>query len=1476
MRLAKLTLSGFKSFADRTVFTFDSPITGIVGPNGCGKSNVVDAIKWVLGERSSKSLRGKEMTDVIFAGSAGRKPLGLASVTLTFDNPVMEEARHEPETQVTEAEVAVAQVSGAAGDASHSAATVEPSSSGEGASIGSPAQTAGAIVGEPGAGVATEQTNEVVPAPQSAPSADDPLPDDGKAIYVHKPGRPRRGLPVDADTVDVERRLFRDGTSQYLINNRRVRLRDIRDLFLDTGIGADAYSIIEQGKVDAMLLASPQERRTIFEEAAGVARYKARRIESERKLDRTESNLSLSREQLATTERRLRIVKGQAVKARLFKKLDAELRALRMTLALDQYDEIRRKLGDLSSRLETLQVTREESTSALSVAEQARQEADLRRGELTEEQRKTEASHQAAVHAERAGAQRREMTQRAIDEAKRQAQTDQAQLRDAEQKIDELTRSAQRFSDEVAALAEQLTEAETSLGMLTQERSAAQAKLSEARSAHGERRAAANNIDRERASLHSSEQAEQRRAASMKEQIARLNTKAQTNQQERDALSTRRDAAVATLQATRERLAILEKDFAQAETDAARLSSDRRGLAQQVGEREQQFLRLDSRRATLQEMEQTRAGLGEAARFVLERQRAGKGFAGVIGVLSDFIHADTEYASAVEAALGPCLQALVVESLASLPTEAEAAELPGRVVFVPIHSGLPPVAASVAASETISGPGMPPGESPDHTIAEELRRAGHPVHPARELSPAEILSTLHGHVIPLRTVVREREASVSRFPSIAPLLDRLLGQTYLVRDLDAAMLLGAGEFNIGASAHPEHSLGAEASVMPIESLTANGDLAARLGADIDQAVEKFVNPIHAESLRPRFVTRDGRVLEHDGLVFVGPMSAGTEGAGVLQRRSELVTLSEEIARLSGELDERRTTLKSVDAEASAVSTRLTQLRSGVAQDQRRVVGEEAAADRFGADLSRLTREHAGLADEIAQLGSRCEGVEREQQILRERASKLQRLHEEQLEAAKSLESQIEEAQRTADSASERMTAARVQAGRLGEQLSAARREKSRAEVMTDESQRRCRHLAQQIESRQESITQHERVLVEAIETIAQAEAAAAEASSLLAVLSSAVKESAALCMQLAESVNRLRTESASVEKECHRLEVEHREAQVKRDNLEDRALEEIELHLATEYQHYREIFDEGGMLVVNQRETIAEIDSLRGDIHKLGNVNLDAIEEEDQLEARNDLLIKQVADIDAARVQLIDLIRQLNVASESRFKETFETIQKHFADEGGMYRQLFGGGRAELRLMPVIKEGPDGEKINTGEIDWLESGVEVIAKPPGKEPRSISQLSGGEKTMTAVALLMSIFKSKPSCFCVLDEVDAALDDSNVERFCKVIHRFLDHSHFIVITHHKRTMQAASQLYGVTQQERGVSKRVAVRLDQIAEGGKFKVEGTIGGEPEPATAVATLELPEQETSAKAESGSKPSGLLRRALSQMRDDKQETAV
>ena len=430
MRLAKVTLAGFKSFADVTEFHFDQPITGIVGPNGCGKSNVVDAIKWVLGERSAKSLRGDAMLDVIFAGSAARKPLGAATVTLTFDNPVVRDDTPDPAL--------------------------------------------------------------------------------------------RRFLPVDTEQVDVGRRLYRDGKSEYLINGRKVRLRDVKELFLDTGIGINAYCIIEQGRVDAMLLANPVERRHIFEEAAGVAKFKARKIEAARKLEKAEVNLVRVREQLANTERRLRIVRGQAEKARRFRELDAEFREKQLVLALDEYHTLRSREAELAELVATLEARREELSERLLTGEDAHREAEVVREQRQRERRELEQARGEAEAAARQAQQRREMAGRAFETAEQQTADDRARAADLAERRDELVSGREDLAASIASAEQAVAAGEIRVAELQRARAELTEGLHQARDAArqaGERRERAT---RERSGAEARLQAVEGREHGLAEQLERL------------------------------------------------------------------------------------------------------------------------------------------------------------------------------------------------------------------------------------------------------------------------------------------------------------------------------------------------------------------------------------------------------------------------------------------------------------------------------------------------------------------------------------------------------------------------------------------------------------------------------------------------------------------------------------------------------------------------------------------------------------------------------------------------------------------------------------------------------------------------------------------------------------------------------------------------------------------------------------------
>jgi chromosome segregation protein len=1320
LRLSRLTLHGFKSFADKTVFTFDDLVTGIVGPNGCGKSNVVDAIKWVLGERSSKSLRGTEMIDVIFAGSSGRKPLGMASVALTFENPLMDAAEL---AQLSVKPMLVADVP----------AEVELLEARDESAESASEATADAAAGDTTTVAATEAA-AVFPTEATAatPTAAEPAP---------APAR-RRPLGVDADVVEIERRLYRDGESAYLINGRGARLKDIRELFMDTGVGADAYSIIEQGKVDAMLMASPQERRNIFEEAAGVAKYKQRRIEAQRKLERTQVNLKGTREQLESTERRLKLVRGQAAKARRFVELDVELKAWRSALAFEVYDDLRGRLEGLTSRQQDLGTQRESGAVALGEIEHEKQEAELRRQELGARQRELEQERLQSVHAQQQAQQRQGMLERAVEESVRQAAADRARLGEIEQRRMHGEAGIEDARESIAAFSEQLAEAERNLQSAGASRAGVLEVLSERRQQYSTRQAAAQRIERERAGLVASIQGEVRRCEGLREQLERLAVKRGRLGEDQKNLTSLGEQAKTTLSQSQSNAAGLEVALAELEARVGTMGTDRRDRAQKVAEQERELARLDSRLSTLRELVETRAGFAEGVRQVLEAKRKG-GFAGVLAPLADLIRTadgiEGDVAAAIEAALASDLQALVVDSLDRVPSADELASLAGRVSFLAMS--LP------AADPTLQPTAM---------------------HAGTELATSNPAS----RVVALRSLVLSRETpGATDSGALNGLLDRLLGQTFLVTDLDAAMLLAAGPMR---------------------------------GA--------------------RFVTRRGAVMDACGRIHAGPTGAEDSAGGLLRRRSEMEKLGAEVARISEAVAHEREELNRLDAEAAALSTQASQTRAALSQAQRTALQDQNKLERAQADLARLDREAKGVEQEATQLRERLAKLDEDRKGLEERAASLGRLHEEESAAAGALEGDLRSIQMRADAAMEQMTQAKVEVSRLTEQATNARRDLSRMEMARDEAIRSLRDLSVQVERQEARLVEHRAGIEQAIAQGATSRERAEKLATSLAELATSLADADRTCSELGGRLHSARQTVTTLERDWHALEVSRRELEVKRENLEERTLQEVAIDLTLEYTDYREMIQSGGVTRIDTSEAALRIDALRDQVKKLGHVNMDAMTEEQTLEAQNEGLVKAVADLDNARVQLTELIETLNCVSKERFTEVFTLIQQNFGSERGMFRKLFGGGKAEVRLMPLIKEveQPDGSiaKVETNEIDVLESGIEVIAKPPGKEPRSISQLSGGEKTLTAVALLMSIFRSKPSCFCVLDEVDAALDEGNVARFNQTIREYTDKSRFIVITHNKRTMQFADRLYGVTMQERGVSTRVSVKFDQVDKDGKI--------------------------------------------------------
>lgn len=1244
MRLAKLTLSGFKSFADKTEIVFDAPVVGIVGPNGCGKSNVVDAIKWVLGEQSAKSLRGAAMMDVIFNGSSTRKPSGMASVTLHFDNPADEQGQ--------------------------------------------------------------------------------------------------RKLAVVTDSVAVTRQLYRDGSSEYLINKQVVRLRDVRELFMDTGIGTDAYSIIEQGKVDVMLQANAEERREIFEEAAGISRFKARKKEAIRKLERTQQNLTITRQRLEDNERRLRSVKIQATRARNFKEYSGQLNQLQMTYALADYHRLQQKLAELARQFEQAEDDRAAAVRALEKLENGLSDAEIERQSVASQQKHLEQERLQQQAVKDQAEQRRQFAQNTLEELRRQIERDDKRLAELAQRGEQLAQEHQHQAAEVERLSVLQRETEAQLAEAQQGYRQLEHQLNEKHSQREDEKAGIISLMRRSAQLNNEINSLEMMQKSLRNNREKLDVRASHVAHELEKLLTLQDEAG---EKHTEAKALIEAETAKLEElkqQASQLDGRQREMTERLSAARQQRSGLDSRRGLLQEMQDRQEGVADPVKAVLARKASAdhaghpSGFGFVQGLLANMFETDVNHAAIVEAALGEYQQALVIDKLSSIcngeETEEAIAALAGRVTFLALDQFGAPVRFDAAEAQQ------------------------------------------YPRVIDL---VRYPEA-------MAPIAWRLLGQTLIVPDLKSARRL--------------------------RQALASGF---------------------------RFVTAKGQLLDADGRVVAGPATAGS-GLGLISRRSELAMLHEQIAGLDQTIAADQDLLGQLSDRAGHVETVMQELRQAVYEANTVRVELGSRLDALSGQIQSLRREQPVLSAETEQIHRQLHDADQIKKSHEAQANEVESNSRQRRDAVAQLETQIAELQKQAEAARESVTTIRIDAGKVAEQRSAAGRQVRQIDIARHDVQRQHDMLQEQLEHHRGRIEQLQRAAEQSREQVLAAEAQLDQLHAALEDVTARLAAAESAITEARSAVANQRQTVEACEQQIHKLEMSRREGEVKAEGVAERTREQLGIDLA---ESYREALS--GVVNPESSETLspeeesaesepepsatevttpfdidwptveAQIQELRGKIQRLGNVNLDAIEEQDQLEGEHEDLAKQVLDIEHAAANLTQLINQINEDSRKRFEDTFNLIKENFAGQAGMFRKLFGGGKADLILVPD----------ENGQIDVLESGIDIIAKPPGKEPQSIRLLSGGEKTMTAVALLMSIFKARPSPFCVLDEVDAALDEANVERFTQVVHSFLAASHFIIITHHKRTMAACNMLYGITMQERGVSKRVAVKFDQVASDGRIAKE-----------------------------------------------------
>jgi len=1244
VELKRLEVFGFKSFADRTAFEFDSGITCIVGPNGCGKSNVVDAVKWVLGEQSAKSLRGREMADVIFAGSESRRSLGFAEATLTFDNS-------------------------------------------------------------------------------------------------------RGVLPVDVPEVEVSRRLYRSGESEYLLNRKPCRLRDVRELFMDTGVGVDAYSLIEQGRVDVLLQSNPHERRLIFEEAAGISRYKAKRREAERKLARTEQNLLRLSDIVQEVERRLRSVKVQAGRARSWKEYHARLQDLRVAYALNAYDEHTRAITGQQAELDGLQDRRAGAAGRL--ADLDRRRAALEREAIDLQERAREADGRLSdIRARIATAENEIGFHRTrADELRQVAERDRrklgdlsAHLREAEsglatrrRDIQDIDQAAHRQEAAVADIEQRLRAVSDRVRDLTERIETAKAEmldLAQARTQAASRRAGLQ--DRVR---HLDAQIE--KLAARRNEIGRALADLADRQHTLHAEQQRLEADVA------ERRGRLEAKRHEAESRQADLEA----VGSRLARAKEHASALESRQSLLEDLQRRGEGIPEAVRQVTEAIRADQAPPAVPGAAPD---------AAPDAGDAPA------------PTPS----WPGADRAAPAAAGAAETGAAepAGAESTASAPGRWHGMVAD--LVEVDVAHARLVEAALGASEKLIVADRQADVLALARRLQDDLPGQVRFLALDAVPTATNG-----RDLSAwpgALGWAMDYVRVDEAVRPAvaHLLARTVVVETLEDAvrlgTAGGPLAGY-----------------------RFVARSGAVLEADGSVAIGPPGPETS---LISRRAELREVQERREAVGRQIDALEADRQRAVAELQRLDTAQQELRQEIYEASMRKVEVEAEHRRLGENRQELVKERPVVESERADLARRRAEDARAADEADRQAADLARREGERRRQVAAMTGQQDEAVRQRDACEEQRTEARVALAQLNEKRAAARDALAAAERDLDATRTGIEEAREELADCGRRITEAERMMLRLQSDLAEAFLAKETAEADVRRLSEARADARRRTDEIAQEARGVQKAIDDLQARIHEVELALRERETKRDDLVARIRDEAGIDLADRYAEW-EPED------VDWDAVGEEIRDLQGKIDRLGSVNLDAIDEQEDLQRRVTFLRQQEEDLVGARDTLADLIERINRESRERFRATFDAVRGHFQD---LFRKLFGGGKADVFL--------------EDEEDILESGIEVVARPPGKQQQRISLLSGGEKTMTAVALLLAVFRARPSPFAILDEVDAALDESNIDRFTALVKEFLDQSQFVIISHNKRTMAIADVLYGVTMAEPGVSRRVSVKFADLHEQG----------------------------------------------------------
>lgn len=1187
MKLKKLELYGFKSFAQRTEIVFDEGITGIVGPNGSGKSNIGDAVRWVLGEQSAKTLRGASMSDVIFNGTQKRKPLSYCEVSLVFDN------------------------------------------------------------------------------------------DD-------------HALAMEAAEVMVTRRVYRNGESEYYLNRTACRLKDVVDLFRDTGIGKEGYSIIGQGRIDEILSRKSEDRRQVFEEAAGIVKFKARKEEADKKLQRTLENLERVDDILDELTKRLKPLEEQSRNARVYLELSTELKDLDLNLFLIRSDRARARLSELESELLTVQTILADTESNLTDKTTRRDETQNRIDQL--EEAITKARTELMECAEHVHESQKKLS---ALQSRRETRSENRQRivreqEEAQERLAEIEKDHARIQADVEKQHSLIADAEQILRATQEAAEKAQAKEKEADAALEAQKAAVidqmnrlSDVRNDKTRLNTMQGQMETRLTEIEESSGALQEQEAALREALTAVEKQLETENQHQQQCQEKLAQARQASDEADTAYANLRAD-------VEKQSADMQAAASRHNVLTEMTRDMEGYNMAVRRAMTYAKQ-RGLTGVKGVLAQLMTVPQAYETAIDMALGAAQQNIVTD------TEETAKELInylrqnrlGRATFLPM---------SAIRGKTLYGNERNALKLPGCLgVASEL---------------------------------------VQCAPEYRGIVENLLGRTVIADNLDHGIpIMRAGN--------------------------------------------------HAF----RLVTLEGDVMHSGGSMTGG--SAQSKVSNLLSRERELKELTAKLQTGRAELDKCRQELTQRQQTAQEKRQKVSDAVNALHQQEIAVAREQARRESVFADLNTHLQRMQETEQARVQLHQSLEDIRQQLETIEHQRTGAQGDQSAMEQKTIEMQNALVKARAEASAENDRLMVRTLQLSDLRHGLSDLERDEAHAQQ--DQAQ-----ILREQERREQLL--HE---MDELDAIDENDMKREEAESARRQKEQLRQESAAQAIEQrrAQAQSDLRDILSDMEnlheaynrdsEKLHKTELAKAHIEGDQKNLQNRIWDTYKLTYAGAEEFRRTPFDE--------KESDRRAAELQGQIRALGTVNVGAVEEYAETKARVDDLTAQQQDLKRAEMDLRELIERLLIQMRSTFVENFSKMQGYFAET---FTRLFGGGHAELKLMD-----PD---------DPLNCGIEVNAQPPGKKLQLLSLLSGGERALTAIAILFAMLKLKPTPFCILDEIEAALDDANIGYYADYLKEYSKGTQFIVVTHRKGTMERCNSLFGVAMEEQGVSRMVSVSLQDYQE------------------------------------------------------------